>query len=71
MATTTWTPEWKAEIVKQKTLLGWNYKQLARAAGLGIGQVQKYVAGKYPCDNPRVPIERALERALEAKEKAR
>ncbi len=60
MAATTWTPEWKAEVVKQKTLRNWNYAQLARAAGLGVGQVQKYVAGKYTCDNPKEPIERAL-----------
>ena len=55
MAATTWSPEWKAEVVKQKSLRNWNYTQLARAAGLGVGQV-----GKYPNDNPRVPIEKAL-----------
>ena len=60
MAATTWSPEWKAEVVKQKSLRNWNYTQLARAAGLGVGQVQKYVSGKYPNDNPRVPIEKAL-----------
>ena len=37
-----------------------NYSQLAKAAGLGVGQVQKYMTGKYHNDNPREPIERAL-----------
>ena len=75
MKSTSWSPEWKAEAVKQKTLRGWNYSQLAKAAGLGVGQVQKYMTGKYHGlspfrfrfrpgkyhnDNPREPIERAL-----------
>ena len=53
MKSTSWSPEWKAEAVKQKTLRGWNYSQLAKAAGLGVGQVQKYMTGKYHNDNPR------------------
>jgi transposase-like protein len=60
LKSTSWSPEWKAEAVKQKTLRGWNYSQLAKAAGLGVGQVQKYMTGKYHNDNPREPIERAL-----------
>ena len=60
MKSTSWSPEWKAEAVKQKTLRGWNYSQLAKAAGLGVGQVQKYMTGKNHNDNPREPIERAL-----------
>ena len=60
MKSTSWSPEWKAEAVKKKTLRGWNYSQLAKAAGLGVGQVQKYMTGKYHNDNPREPIERAL-----------
>ena len=43
-----------------RKLRGWNYSQLAKAAGLGVGQVQKYMTGKYHNDNPREPIERAL-----------
>lgn len=60
MKTTSWTPEWKAEAEKQKVLRRWTNKDLARAAGLGISVVTKYMAGTYTTDSPRGPIERAL-----------
>ena len=59
MKSTSWSPEWKAEAVKQKTLRGWNYSQLAKRQAWRR-QVQKYMTGKYHNDNPREPIERAL-----------
>lgn len=51
---------WKGEATKLKVQRGWTNRDLALRAGLSLSQVNNYMAGSYPNDYPREPIERAL-----------
>ena len=51
---------WKGEVERRKAQLRWGNRELALHAGLSLSQVNNYMAGNYPNDNPREPIERAL-----------
>lgn len=57
---TTWTPTWRADVKRELDIRHWGYKELAKAAGLGVSQTAKYVGGFYCNDNPKGAIERAL-----------
>lgn len=51
---------WKAEATKRKVERNWTNRDLALRAGLSLSQVNNYMAGNYPNDYPKEPIERAL-----------
>ena len=51
---------WKGEATKRQVERGWTNRDLALRAGLSLSQVNNYMAGSYPNDYPKEPIERAL-----------
>ena len=52
--------KWKGRAEQKKVELNLTNRTLALRAGLSIYQVNMYMSGRYPNDNPRLPIERAL-----------
>lgn len=51
---------WKGRAEQKKIELQLTNRALALRAGLSLSQVNQYMSGIYPNDNPREPIERAL-----------
>lgn len=51
---------WKGRAEQKKVELQLTNRALALRAGLSLSQVNQYMGGTYPNDNPREPIERAL-----------
>ena len=51
---------WKGRAEQKKVELQLTNRALALRSGLSLSQVNQYMGGTYPNDNPREPIERAL-----------